>query len=268
MTALRLVLRAPPSQRLDLSPLTPDRLADLDIAAIERLHLETTRERVLVGDIFTVRDGERSALVIEGGSERFDRVGEGMQSGSLILEGDAGARAGRAFAGGRLIIAGNAGVFAASGARGGHIEIGGSAGAFLGGPLAGERAGMRGGTVLVRGDAGERAGERMRRGLIVVAGDAGRLAGAAMIAGTLIICGGAGEMVGMLMRRGTIVLGRACAPAPTFVPVGGADLLFLRLLARAVDSLLPEAARLVTAPMRRFNGDMATRGRGELLMPR
>ena len=267
MTGLRLVLRTAPTQRLDLSPLTPDRLAGLDTAAIERLPLGTTREAVRVGDIFAVHEGDPASLVIEGGSERFDGVGERMRSGTLLLEGDAGIRAGRALAGGHLTIAGNAGLFAASGALGGHLEIRGNAGGFLGGPLAGERTGMRGGIVVVRGGVGERVADRMRRGLIVVAGDAGRHAGSNMIAGTLIVCGNPGEMPGVLMRRGTIMLGRACVLAPTFVPVGSADLVFRQLLARAVTPFSPGAAALVTAPVRRFNGDMAAVGKGEVFMP-
>ncbi|MEO8715664.1 MAG: formylmethanofuran dehydrogenase subunit C [Acetobacteraceae bacterium] len=264
---MRLVLRAAPAQRLDLSPLTPDRLARLGAATIERLPLGTTREMVRVGDVFAVHEGDVATVLIEGGSERFDRVGEGMRGGALRLEGDAGMRAGRALAGGHVTITGNAGPFAASGMVDGRIEIGGDAGAFLGGPLAGERAGMRGGVVLVRGGVGERAADRMRRGLIVVAGNAQRHAGSCMIAGTLIVCGAAGEGVGTLMRRGTIMLGGLCALAPTFVPVGAADQVFHRLLARALAPLCAQAADLATAPARRFSGDMAALGKGEVFMP-
>jgi len=265
-SGLRLVLRGPPQQRLDLSPLTPDRLAGLDRAAIERLAVGTTRETIRVGDIFIVHDGDPASLAIEGGSERFDRVGEGMRSGALHLDGDAGMRAGRGLAGGRLTIAGNVGPLAASGMIDGHIEIGGDAGACLGGPLPGERAGMRGGVVVVRGGVGERAADRMRRGLIVVAGDARRHAGCAMIAGTLIVCGQADHTAGILMRRGTIVLGRPCTLSPTFIGVGDADPVFRRLLARAVAPLCAQAAALAMIATRRFNGDMAAIGKGEVLM--
>ncbi|HEY5300178.1 MAG TPA: formylmethanofuran dehydrogenase subunit C [Acetobacteraceae bacterium] len=267
MSALRLVLRAPPEQRLDLSPLTPDRLVGLSTAMIERLGVGTTRAAVHVGDVFAVHDGDPATLVIEGGSERFDRVGEGMRAGALRLEGETGMRAGRALAGGHLAITGNVGPFAASGMTDGHMEIGGDAGAFLGGPLAGERAGMRGGIVVVRGRVGERAADRMRRGLIVVVGDTQRYAGSNMVAGTLIVCGQADETVGTLMRRGTIVLGRPCLPAPTFIRAGDADPVFRRLLARAVAPLCAEAAMLAMAAAHRFNGDMAAIGKGEVLMP-
>jgi formylmethanofuran dehydrogenase subunit C len=164
MTALRLVLRGEPDQRLDLSPLTPDRVAGLSTAAITALPLHTTRHGVTVGDMFQVHPGDPAEIVIEGGSERFDRVGEAMRTGVLRVQGDVGQQAGRLMAGGRLVIQGNAGGWAASGLRGGMVEITGDAGAFLGGPLAGERTGMRGGVALVRGSAGMRAADRLRAG--------------------------------------------------------------------------------------------------------
>lgn len=267
MSAMRFVLRAPPPQRLDMSPLTPDRLAGMDIAAIERLALHTTREVARVGDVFAVHAGDPASMVIEGGSARFDRIGAAMRSGTLRLDGAAGAYAGRKLAGGRLTITGDAGPFAASGMIGGHIEIGGNAGARLGGPMAGERTGMRGGTVIVHGRAGERAAERLRRGLVIIGGDAGQHAGCAMVAGTLVICSEAADGVGVLMRRGTIVLGRTALLAPTFLALGGGDLVFRRLLTRALEPLHAEAAALVAAATRRYGGDMATIGKGEIFMP-
>lgn len=267
MSGLTLTLRAPPEQRLDLSGLVPDKLAGLEVPAIERLEIGTTREVVRVGDIFAVQSGDPENIVIAGGSERFDRVGEGMRGGALLLEGNAGMRAGRALAGGRVTITGSVGPFAASGMVDGLLEIGRDAGAFLGGPLAGERAGMRGGIVLVRGGTGDRAADRLRRGLIVIAGDAGRHAGSCMIAGTLVILGGAGEGLGTLMRRGTILLGRPRDLAPSFVRVGHATAVFQRLLSRALAPVSPGAASLAIAPSSRFSGDMASLGRGEVFMP-
>jgi formylmethanofuran dehydrogenase subunit C len=266
VTALRLVLRAAPAQRLDLSPLTPDRLAGLSPAAIAALPLHTTRHRTTVGDMFHVHPGDPAEIVIEGGSERFDRVGEAMQTGILTVRGDAGQQVGRLMAGGRLVIQGNAGGWAASGLRGGLLEITGDGGAFLGGPLAGERTGMRGGVVLVRGSVGGRVADRLRRGLVVIEGDAGAHAGSGMIAGTLVICGGAGALPGILMRRGTIVLGQAADLAPSFVTAGRVELVFTRLLGRAVASFSDKAAACVEAAGTRYAGDMAVLGKGELFV--
>ncbi len=207
MAALCFTLRSEPKQRLDLSPLVPERLAKLSQAEIERLPLGTTRTLALVGDVFRVAMGEADAVRIEGGSSRFDGVGEAMASGAIVLEGDAGLRAGRQMRGGRLEVRGNAGHWAASGMQGGEIEIAGDCGDFLGGPLAGEVEGMAGGTAVVRGNAGGRAGDRLRRGVIVVEGQAGDLVASRLIAGTVVVCGGAGAMPGSLMRRGTCCSG-------------------------------------------------------------
>jgi formylmethanofuran dehydrogenase subunit C len=264
MTALRLVLRGEVGQRLDLSPVTPDRLRGLDSAAITALPLHTTRQRATVGDIFDVHPGDPAEIVIRGGSERFDRVGEGMQTGSLTVEGDVGQQAGRMMAGGKLVVRGSAGGWAASGLRGGTLEITGDAGPFLGGPLAGERTGMRGGVVLVRGAAGTRAADRLRRGLVIIEGDAGTHAGSGMVAGTLVVCGAAGSLPGILMRRGTIVLGKPAELAPTFVATGGVELVFTRLLADAVAPFSTKAAACVHAAGKRHAGDMAVLGKGEL----
>ena len=264
---MRLVLRAAPEMRLDLSPLIPERLAALDRAALERIELSTTRISQRVGDVFRVQGVASDHVVIEGGSPRFDWLGAGMSSGELALEGEAGLYAGRLMSGGLLQISGRVGGWAASGLRDGRMEIGGDAGAFLGGPLAGERTGMAGGTVIVRGDAGDRAGDRLRRGLIVIEGTAGAAPASRMLAGTLIVCGAAGTLAGYLMRRGTLVLGKPDGLLPTFVPVGDGTV-FRRLLSRSLAPISRRASRLVAEAEQRFMGDTATLGKGELLVRR
>lgn len=265
MSALRFTLRETPPQRLDLSVLTPERLAGLEVAEIRRLPLHTTRRPLHVGDIFVVRPGGADEVVIEGGSVRFDELGAGMTRGLLSIEGDAGVRAGRGMGGGRLLVRGNAGPFVASGMRGGEIEVTGNVGAFLGAPGPGERTGMAGGVVVVRGAAGERAGDRLRRGVIVVEGDTGDEPASRMLAGTLIVCGKAGARAGYLMRRGTMVAG-AATPLPTFLPTGSADQVFRTLLARAVTAVSPPAAALLGEVLTRFGGDIATLGKGEMFI--
>ena len=266
LTGLRLTLRAQPDQRLDLSPLIPDRLAGLDPAAIAALPLHTTRHQVAVGDIFQIHPGDPSNIVIEGGSERFDHVGQAMRTGTLTVRGDVGQQAGRLLAGGTLLIQGNAGGWAASGQRGGMLEITGNAGAFLAGPLAGERTGMRGGIVVVRGNTAQRPADRLRRGLVIIEGDAGPHAGSGLFAGTLIVCGGAGAYPGILMRRGTIILGKPADLAPSFVPANPVDLVFTNLLTRAAATFNPKAAACVQAAGTRYAGDMAVLGKGELFV--
>jgi formylmethanofuran dehydrogenase subunit C len=263
-----LVLRARPPERLDLSPLVPHRLAGQSAASIEAIELQTTRHRICVGDAFRLRLGDAERIRIEGGCDRLDRVGEGMTGGEIVVEGDAGIVLGRRMSGGRLTINGHVGPMAASGMSGGRIEIFGDAGDRLGGPLAGETAGMRGGVVVVRGNAGEQIADRMRRGLIIVEGRAGAHAGSRMIAGTLMIRRRCGALPGYLMARGTIILGEGTEELPpTFADCGVHDLLALHLLANVVAAESRKSAASVRKPLRRFAGDMAALGRGELFVP-
>ncbi len=269
MRPLTFTSRAAPTQRLDLSRLTPQNLASKTVAEIARIELQTTRERVTAGDVFRIRKGDAAAVLIEGGSPRFDRVGMGMTEGTLQVEGEVGVQAGRAMSGGRLAIDGYAGPFAGSGMKGGTLEIGGDAGERLGGSLSGETVGMSGGLVHVRGDAGPRAGDRLRRGVILIEGRAGEYAGSRMIAGTLVIGGEADDLPGYLMGRGTILLGRgATLLSPTFGDCGEHDLVAARLLADYVARASAKLARLFRRPLRRLAGDLAALGKGEILLPR
>jgi len=269
LTALTFSLRAAPAQRLDLAPLVPQNLAGKSIAEIAAIELGTTRVRVAAGDVFRIRKGDPAAIVIEGGAERFDRVGMGLTAGTISVEGEVGVEAGRLMSGGELTIHGRAGPFAGSGMKGGTLTIEGGAGERLGGPLSGETVGMSGGILHVRGDAGERAGDRLRRGIILIEGRAGAYAGSRMIAGTLAIGGKAGDLPGYLMGRGTILIGRgATLFSPTFSDCGEHDLVAARLLADYLAQVSTKLARLFRRPLRRLAGDLAALGKGEILLPR
>jgi formylmethanofuran dehydrogenase subunit C len=268
VSPLLFTLRDSPAQRLDLAPLTPDRLAGLSQSRIATIQLQTTRERVLAGDVFKIHMGDATQIRFEGGSERFDRIGAGMSQGEISVDGDVGIQAGRSMQGGRLAIAGNAGPWAASGMTDGRLMISGHAGDRLGGPLAGETVGMRGGVVLVRGNVGARAGDRMRRGMIIVEGKADTYAGSRMIAGTIIVRGRVGRLPGYLMNRGTIVtLDGSDALSPTFADSGVHELLATVLMARYIETYSPGIAATLRRPWRRLLGDMAVIGKGEILYP-
>jgi formylmethanofuran dehydrogenase subunit C len=128
-------------------------------------------------------------------------------------------------------------------------------------------AGQTGGVIVIAGRAGDRAGDRMRRGLIVVAGETGAHAGSRMTGGTLL-AGRFGAEPGTLMKRGTLIGALGGAPGPTFVDAGGYAGTFLTLFARHVAAMVPEAAGLVPGRAQRWRGDMATLGKGEILVPR
>lgn len=268
MTGLTFRKRAEPEERLDLSPLVPARLAGLSEREIAALPVGTSRMGLTVGDVFEVVGGDPSSICFAGGSTRFDRIGEAMQAGGIIVEGDAGARLGRAMAGGRISVEGSVQGHAGSGMSGGVIRIGGDAGERLGGPLAGEMSGMKGGTIVVSGSAGPRAGDRMRRGVISISGNAGADVGSRMIAGTIVVAGTAAGTPGRLMKRGTLFLCTGAETlAPTFLDNGPADLLILTVMARdfAAGEVGPVAFEGMA--MRRLGGDTAVLGLGEIFLP-
>jgi formylmethanofuran dehydrogenase subunit C len=262
-----LTLKQEPDQRLDLSPLSPHLLDGKSAKDIAEIELQSTREKVTVGDIFKIKLGSPQSIRFEGGSTRLDNVGQDLKSGEILVEGDCGTQLGHNMSGGNITVVGDCGPFAGSGMSGGRLEIGGDAGDFLGGPLDGEMEGMTGGLLIVRGSAGERAGDRLRRGTIVVEGSAGDYPGSRMIAGTLIVLGDCGQLPGYLMRRGTIALARPPELAPTFTDCGVHKLAFASVFSGLLRPESPAAARLLARSLYRFAGDMAALGKGEIFFP-
>lgn len=268
MTPFTFTLRQEPPQRVDLSALTPDRLAGRSVADIEKIEIGTTRASTKVGDVFKVTEGDLHNIRYEGGSSRLDLVGAKLLPGfSIHVEGDVGGQIGRLAKGGKITVSGDAGAYAASGNEGAHIEIKGSVGEMLAGPLAGELAGMSGGRVVVRRNAGARAGDRLRRGIIIIEGDAGDDLGSRIIAGTIVALGKTSGRVGYLNKRGSLVLGRRPDLGPTYVDCGAHELTFARLFARSLKEDSAAAATLLSGKLQRFGGDTAVYGKGEILTP-
>lgn len=247
MRPLTLTLRAAPRQDIDVSALTPQRLAGLERAALGALRLPGG---LPVGELFEIAEGDAQQLVLRGATARLTHVGAGMRAGTLRVEGDCGAFAGQGMRGGKLIVTGNAGD-------------------FLGGAPAGARQGMRGGLIAVHGNAGERVGERMRRGLIVIGGDAGAGCAANMLAGTIFVAGSVGPLAGFALKRGTLLLAQPPRSIPpTFQDSGEHCLLFLTLLDRQLQAEAPALGNLPPLPgrVRRYCGDLACGGTGEMLV--
>jgi hypothetical protein len=126
---------------------------------------------------------------------------------------------------------------------------------------------MTGGEIIVRGSAGPEAGASMRRGLVAVAGDVGEGAGRATLAGTVVVLGRVGPNPGQWSKRGSIVaLGGVTPPvtyryACTYRP----EYLALLLKHLAERRGLPITAAQRTGLYRRYSGDLAELGAGEIL---
>jgi formylmethanofuran dehydrogenase subunit C len=203
---------------------------------------------VPLGDLFEVTGAPAGRIRFEGDLAKTDRLGAGLAEGEVVVEGPVGDEAGL-------------------GMSGGVIDVHGDAGARAGGAAGDARRGMTGGELLVRGGAGPEPGMRMRRGLLVVMADVAGHAGVGMIAGTVIVFGDAGPAPGRWSKRGSIVaLGSVQIPptyryACTYQP----DHLRLTLLRLRKRYGLAVDERYVSGSYRRYSGDLADLGRGEIL---
>lgn len=270
MTALVLTLREAPARRIDVSPLAPDRLQRMSRREIAGIPLHYGNRRCPLGDLFEIDGTDPGTLVIRNATDRLDGIGARMRDGSIRVEGDAGNYLGHGMLGGSIRVEGRSGHWTASGMAAGCIGVDGDCGDFAGAAQPGDRKGMLGGSLLIRGRAGDRLGDHMRRGQILVGGGAGDYCGSRMLAGTIAVLGDVGAAAGYGMRRGTLLFTQRPAALPaTFGDCGIHELAYLRLLFASWHALDNGFAGFADAGIRvrRFVGDLATRGNGELLAP-
>lgn len=266
MSGLILRLRAPLAERIDLAGVGPRAALAQDPDALRRLVVAAGKSKVTLGDVYFVSGSPGDHMEIES-SARIDGVGADMNGGSLVVDGDTGDHAARGMRGGRIDMRGRAGRLLASGMSGGLVVVAGDAGAYLGAARPGERFGMSGGMVVVGGNAGERTGDRMRRGTVLIRGMAGPAAGARMMGGTIWSERGFLAGPGPMLRRGTLIGPHVEQLLPTFADCGWHDMVVLRLLDRhMVASLGSLAPPPLPAKVRRIAGDLATIGKGEILL--
>ena len=252
-------LRDAPRVPLDLSPLLPGAEIDADMP------LRLGNRQSALGELFDLEPGPGDELRLVGTNVCCDRIGAGLSRGRIVVEGDAGACTGLGMAGGEIEVRGSADALAGCEMGGGVLRIGGDAGERLGGALPGA-GGMSGGTILLTGACGPRAGERMRKGLIVVGGKAGPHLAFGMRGGTIVVHGACVAEPASSMRRGTLYLAEAPGRLlPTFSDDGAHELLWLALLERHLRGL-GGAPALPSRRVRRWAGDLADLGKGELLV--
>ena len=268
MSALTLTLKSKLTQRVDMSPLTVDNLAQKSIDEIKSISLRSGKRSLRVDALFELSGEAGDNLVIKDSCAHLDYIGRDQTMGTTSVEGDAGAYLGMGMRGGSISVNGNVELFAACEMSGGEIIIEGNAGQLLGAALPGNKQGMSGGIVLVKGSAGERLGDHMRRGIIMVEGNAADYCGSRMTAGTIAVMGDTGRYLGYGMSRGTILLWNKPEIPPTFNDCGSHTLTFLALFfasIRHLDSTLSDPATVFNR-IQRYGGDMSGVGRGEILV--
>jgi formylmethanofuran dehydrogenase subunit C len=266
-----LSLKQPPALRLDLRALVPQALAGLSVAAVETLPLWQGRQSLPLAEFFKVEqdDGPEDLLVLEGELARCDRIGWQLAAGRIEVRGHAGDLVGTGMSGGEIVVDGNAGLLAGCEMQGGRLTVLGDVGDFAAAPLPGSMEGVKGGVLLVHGRAGARLADRMRRGLVLVHGGAGDFAASRLVAGTVAVGGALGAHPGFHMRRGTLLCAGGCAiePSPSFVATRHDVGVIWQLLARSLVGFGGAFAGLPARRVRRLAGDLATGGRGEILLP-
>jgi formylmethanofuran dehydrogenase subunit C len=270
MSTTTLRVRNAPGLRVDAGRLLPAALAALPVAEIERLVLPAGNETCRAGDLFEITrsEGDFAALVIEGEVQWLDRLGAKMAQGRIDVHGSSGDHTGFQMTGGELRIEGDAGHFTGCQMSGGRLTVSGNSGDFAAGALPGDMEGMTGGTLTIHRHTGARLGDRMRRGLVLVGGDAGECAASRLVAGTIGVAGKLGANYGYGMRRGTLLLAQAPARIPpTFTGGGQGFDVFWSLLVRSLSAeIAPFSGFDASMLPRRYAGDLAVDGRGELLI--
>lgn len=268
MSALTFSMKHRLDQRVDMSPLTCNRLDGLDPADIAAIELQNGKRKVRVDSLFKIKGLDTQNIVIEGSFAKLDFIGKQLDGGSITVLGDVGAYLGQEMKSGTIKVEGNTGIYAACEMKNGLIEIMGNAGDFIAAALPGNRQGMKGGTVLVKGNVGERAGDHMRRGVLLIEGDAGDYCGSRMVAGTIAVMGKTGRYLGYAMRRGTLLLWNKPTLSATFNDCGSHTLAFLPILFKSFAKFNSQFADESAAfnRVQRYAGDMSEKGCGEVLV--
>lgn len=269
MTALTFTLKIDPKQRVDVSPLIPDKLAGKSASEIGALELQSGNRKLRADEVFAIEGDDASSLVFRKSTAKLDFIGKGNGSGEISVEGDAGAYLGFQIKGGEIKVSGNVAAYAACEMKNGVIHIEGNAGDFLGAALPGNKKGMQGGVVIVKGNAADRVGDHMRRGAILIEGDAGAYLGSRMTAGTICVLGEVGAYPGYGMKRGTLLLLKSPTAIPaTFNDCGAHTLGFLPLLLKGFQAYQTRFGGLAeqVKRVRRYAGDLSGAGKGEILV--
>ncbi|MEO8089246.1 MAG: formylmethanofuran dehydrogenase subunit C [Gemmatimonadales bacterium] len=242
-------LKEPLRQRVDLSEVLVGSWTTLSASELSARPVYLERDgSASLGDLFALDGRPRGSIRFVGQLDQADRLGAGLSEGEVMVDGSVGREAGLAQAGGRL-------------------DIGGNAGPRAGAALPGFKRGMTGGELIVRGSAGAEAGAAMRRGLIVILKAAGDRTGLGMIAGTVVVFGAVGADTGLWSKRGSVVALGKVTPPPTYFYACTYQPAYLRLLLTRLRSSygLPVQPRHLNGFYRRYSGDMAELGKGEIL---
>lgn len=237
--------------------INPDVFKGKSIAEITSLSVWEGNRKKKLGDLFKIEEVSINtpSITINGDVSKVRRVGQGMETGEIVINGNAGMHLGEKMAGGKITVNGNAGGWAGSSMKKGLIEIHGDASDYLASPYRGSTHGMRGGKIVVDGNVGSDSGCYLRGGVIIVKGTAGPFLGFHIRKGVIYVEKNAGNRLGASMTGGKIVVSGAIDELmPTFT------------IARVKAKVKIEETFKAQGPFYVFLGDLAEKGNGKLFI--
>jgi len=237
--------------------INPDIFQGKSPAQIASLTAWEGNKKKKLGDLFKIEEAsvETPSITINGDVSEVRRVGQGMKTGEIVINGNAGMHLGEKMAGGKITVNGNSAGWTGSSMKKGLIEIHGDASNYLASPYRGSTVGMRGGKIVVDGNVGSDSGCYLRGGAIIVKGNAGPFLGFHMSKGVVYVEKNAGSRLGASMTGGKIVVsGFVDSLMPTFT-VGG-----VKAKVKVDDAFKAEG------PFYVFLGDLAEHGNGKLFV--
>jgi formylmethanofuran dehydrogenase subunit C len=242
-------LKSSLKQRMDCSAVLTAPWAALTADELAKRTVELERDgRVPLGELFEIKGNPAGRIRFTGDLSRADRFAAGLSEGAVTVEGNLGDEAGLGMGAGALVIEGNAGSRAGAAAPG-------------------FKRGMTGGELIVQGSAGAEAGASMRRGMLAIGGRAGDRAGLGMIAGNIVVFGTAGENAGLWSKRGSIAALGGITPPASYAYACTYQPIHLRVMLLRLQTIygIRVRKRQLAGLYRRYSGDLAELGKGEIL---
>jgi len=237
--------------------ISPDVFKGKDTTEIANLPVTEGNRNLKLGDLFEIQEDnlETPYITINGDVGKVKRIGQGMKTGEILVNGNAGMHTGEKMAGGKITINGDIGGWSGDDMKGGLIEVHGDAGDYLATPYRGTSTGMKGGLIIVDGKVGSDSGCYLHGGILKIKGGAGRFLGYHMRDGAILVDKDVDTRAGACMTGGKIVItGTIPEVMPTFT----------------IDSVKPKVkiddTTNVAGPFYVFLGDLAEHGTGKIFV--
>jgi formylmethanofuran dehydrogenase subunit C len=238
--------------------INPDIFQGKVTAEIAKLTLFEGNKQKHLSDLFKVEEDKAvtPSITINGDVSEVRKIGAGMKTGEIVINGNVGMHLGEKMTGGKITVNGDACQWAGASMKKGLIEIHGNAGDYLASPYRGSTEGMKGGKIVVDGDVGSDSGAYLHGGLIKIKGNnVGQFLGFHMSDGVIHVEKNASSRLGANMTGGKIiVLGVVAEMMPTFT----------------IDGVKPKVkvddTESAAGPFYVFLGDLAEKGTGKLFI--